>query len=144
MRLWIHIQVAEMFFLRSVAGVSLRDKVRGSAICERLRVVVTAMPLCVKGSQVGWLGHLVKMPPGWLPREMLLASPAGRRLRGKLGTRWRDYISYRALEPWWICCPCHHILDKWLGWMDGWMEVKMTHSKNTHNNQTKSKAEKGF
>ena len=83
------IQAAEMGFLHRVAGVSLRDKVRSSVIREGLEVE----PL-----QLRWFGHLVRMPPGRLSREVFQARPAGRRPRGRPRTRWRGYISSLAWE----------------------------------------------
>ncbi|KAK5915715.1 hypothetical protein CesoFtcFv8_001281 [Champsocephalus esox] len=90
------IQAAEMGFLRRVAGVSLRDKVRSSVIREGLGV--EPLLLRVKRSQLRWFGHLVRMPPGHLPREVFQARPAGKRPRGRPRTRWRDYISSLAWE----------------------------------------------
>ncbi|KAL3049346.1 hypothetical protein OYC64_008749 [Pagothenia borchgrevinki] len=49
-------------------------------------------------SQLRWFGHLVRMPPGPLPREVFQARPAGKRPRGRPRTRWRDYISSLAWE----------------------------------------------
>ncbi|KAL3043760.1 hypothetical protein OYC64_003589 [Pagothenia borchgrevinki] len=90
------IQAAEMGFLRRVAGVSLRDKVRSSVIREGLGV--EPLLLRVERSQLKWFGHLVRMPPGRLPREVFQARPAGRRPRGRPRTRWRDYTSSLAWE----------------------------------------------
>ena len=90
------VQAAEMGFLRRVAGVSLRDRVRSSVIREELGV--EPLLLRVERSQLRWFGHLVRMPPGRLPREVFQARPAGRRPRGRPRTRWRDYISNLAWE----------------------------------------------
>ena len=90
------IQVAEMSFLRKVAGLSLRDKVRSSVIRERLRV--EPLLLHIERSQLRWFGHLARMPPGRLPGEVFRACPTGRRPRGRPRTRWRDYISRLAWE----------------------------------------------
>uniref|UniRef100_A0AAQ4R3P6 Reverse transcriptase domain-containing protein n=1 Tax=Gasterosteus aculeatus aculeatus TaxID=481459 RepID=A0AAQ4R3P6_GASAC len=90
------VQAAKMGFLRRVAGVSLRDRVRSSAIREELGV--EPLLLCVERSQLRWFGHLVRMPPGRLPREVFQARPAGKRPRGRPRTRWRDYISALAWE----------------------------------------------
>ncbi|TWW77359.1 hypothetical protein D4764_12G0007490 [Takifugu flavidus] len=54
-----------MSFLRRVAGLSLRDRVRSSAIREELGV--ESLLLRVERSQMRWLGYLVRMPPGRLP-----------------------------------------------------------------------------
>ncbi|KAJ8015855.1 hypothetical protein DPEC_G00000750 [Dallia pectoralis] len=73
------VQAAEMGFLRKVAGLSLRDRVRSSVIREELGV--EPLLLCIERSQLRWFGHLVRMPPGRLPREVFQARPAGRRPR---------------------------------------------------------------
>ena len=90
------IQAAEMSFLRRVAGLSLRDRVRSSAIREGLRV--EPLLLHIERSQLRWFGHLTRMPPGRLPGKVFRACPAGRRPRGRPRTRWRDYISRLAWE----------------------------------------------
>ncbi|TWW77322.1 hypothetical protein D4764_12G0007120 [Takifugu flavidus] len=90
------VQAAEMSFLRRVAGLSLRDRVRSSAIWEELGV--ESLLLRVERSQMGWLGHLVRMPPGRLPGEVFRACPSGRRPPGRPRTRWRDYVSRLAWE----------------------------------------------
>ncbi|KAJ8003299.1 hypothetical protein DPEC_G00167980 [Dallia pectoralis] len=53
---------------RKVAGLSLRDRVRSSVIREELGV--EPLLLCIERSQLRWFGHLVRMPPGRLPREV--------------------------------------------------------------------------
>ncbi|TWW81657.1 hypothetical protein D4764_01G0014720 [Takifugu flavidus] len=90
------VQAAEMSFLRRVAGLSLRDRVRSSAIQEALGV--EPLLLRVERSQMRWLGHLVRMPPGRLPGEVFRACPSGRRPPGRPRTRWRDYVSRLAWE----------------------------------------------
>ncbi|KAI3367785.1 hypothetical protein L3Q82_026220 [Scortum barcoo] len=75
------IQAAEMSFLRRVAGRSLRDRVRSSVTREELGV--EPLLLHIERSQLRWLGHLFRMPPGRLPREVFQACPTGRRPPGK-------------------------------------------------------------
>ncbi len=70
------IPAAETGFLRRVAGVSLRDKMRRSVIHEELGVEL--LPLYVERNQFLWFGHLVRMPPGCLPMEVFQAHPAGK------------------------------------------------------------------
>uniref|UniRef100_A0A8C4X372 Uncharacterized protein n=1 Tax=Erpetoichthys calabaricus TaxID=27687 RepID=A0A8C4X372_ERPCA len=81
------IQAAEMSFLR---------RVRSSVIREGLRV--EPLLLRIERSQMRWLGHLIRMPPGRLPGEVFRARPTGRRPRGRPWTRWRDYVSWLAWE----------------------------------------------
>ncbi|TWW62298.1 hypothetical protein D4764_04G0009450 [Takifugu flavidus] len=57
------IQAAEMSFLRRVAGLNLRDRVRSSDIREELRI--EPLLLHIEMSQLGWLG------PGCLPDASL-------------------------------------------------------------------------
>ena len=90
------IQAAEMSFLRRVAGLSLRDRVRSSDI--RRELGVEPLLLRIERSQLRWFGHLTRMPPGRLPLEVFRARPTGRRPRGRPRTRWRDYISLLAWE----------------------------------------------
>nr|XP_049618290.1 E3 SUMO-protein ligase PIAS2 isoform X1 [Syngnathus scovelli]XP_049618292.1 E3 SUMO-protein ligase PIAS2 isoform X1 [Syngnathus scovelli]XP_049618293.1 E3 SUMO-protein ligase PIAS2 isoform X1 [Syngnathus scovelli] len=90
------IQAAEMSFLRRMSGLSFRDRVRSSVIRERLGV--ESLLLHVERSQMRWLGHLIRMPPGRLPGEVFRACPTGRRPRGRPRTRWRDYVSQLAWE----------------------------------------------
>ena len=71
------VQAAEMSFLRRVAGVSLTDRVRSSAIREELGL--EPLLLCLERSQLRWFGHLVRMPTGCLPWEVFQARPVGRR-----------------------------------------------------------------
>ncbi|TWW65231.1 hypothetical protein D4764_21G0001310 [Takifugu flavidus] len=92
----LRIQAAEMSFLRRVAGLSLRDRVRSLDIREGLGV--EPLLLHIERSQLGRLGHLARMPSGRLPLEVFRTCPTGRRPRGRPRTRWRDYLSRLAWE----------------------------------------------
>uniref|UniRef100_A0A8C2WVQ0 FERM and PDZ domain containing 1 n=1 Tax=Cyclopterus lumpus TaxID=8103 RepID=A0A8C2WVQ0_CYCLU len=72
----------EMSFLRRVAGLSLRDRVRSSDI--RGELGVESLLLRVERSQLRWFGHLVRMPPGRLPLEVFRARPTGGPADGRL------------------------------------------------------------
>ena len=85
-----------MSFLRRVAGLSLRDKVRSSDI--RRELGVEPLLLHVERSQLRSFGHLTRMPSGCLPLEVFRARPTGRRPQGRPRTRWRDDISLLAWE----------------------------------------------
>ncbi|KAK3555124.1 hypothetical protein QTP86_010013 [Hemibagrus guttatus] len=90
------IQAAKMSFLHRVAGRSLRDRVRSFVTQEELRV--EPLLLHIERGQLRWLGHLFWMPPGCLPGEVFRACPTGKRPRGRLRTRWRDYVSRLTWE----------------------------------------------
>ncbi|KAI3352329.1 hypothetical protein L3Q82_005297 [Scortum barcoo] len=88
----MRIQAAEMSFFRRMAGRSLRDKVRSSVTREELGV--EPLLLHIERSQLRWLGHLFRMPPGRLPREVFQACPTRRRPCARpRTTHWRDYVS---------------------------------------------------
>ena len=90
------IQADEISFLRRMAGISLRDRVRSSVIRERLGV--EPLLLHLERSQLRWFGHLVRMPPERLPREVLDACPTGKRPRGRPRAGWKDYFFSLARE----------------------------------------------
>ena len=64
------IQAAKMSFLCRLVGCYLRDRVRSSVTWEELGV--EPLLLHIERSQLRWLGHLYQMPPGHLPREVLV------------------------------------------------------------------------
>ncbi|KAK0151875.1 putative uncharacterized transposon-derived protein F52C9.6 [Merluccius polli] len=82
--------------VQAAKASSAGDRVRSSVIREELGV--DPLLLRVERSQMRWLGHLVRMPPGRLPGEVFRACPTGRRPRGRPRTRWRDYVSRLAWE----------------------------------------------
>ncbi|KAI3369206.1 hypothetical protein L3Q82_007445 [Scortum barcoo] len=79
-------------------ALRLENRVRSSVTREELGGVEPLL-LHIERSQLRWLGHLFRMPPGLrLPREVFQACPTGRRPRGRPRTRWRDYVSQLAWE----------------------------------------------
>ena len=82
----------EMSFLRRVAGLSLRGRLRNSDNRERLRV--DPLLLDVERSQLRWFGHLVRLPPGHLPAKVFRACPSERRPQGDTNDMLeRSYLS---------------------------------------------------
>lgn len=75
------IQAAEMRFLRGIAGLTLRDRVRSSAIREGLNI--EPLLLRIERSQLRWLGHLLRMPSNRLVQQIWNACPTGPRPRGR-------------------------------------------------------------
>ncbi len=67
-RMRSQIQAAEMRFLRCMARLTLKDRVRSSDIWGELEV--EPLLLCAKRSQLRWIGHLIRMPPEYLPLEV--------------------------------------------------------------------------
>ena len=94
-RMRSRIQVAEMSFLRRVAGLSF---IGWGAQTSGGSSEVEPLLLRVERGQLRWFGHLIRMPPGRLPLEVFRARPTGKRPRGRPRTHWRDYISGLAWE----------------------------------------------
>lgn len=61
----LQMKVAKMSFLRSMAGIRLRARLRSSNILEELRLELLLHR--VKRNQLRSFGHLFKMPPSCLP-----------------------------------------------------------------------------
>jgi exonuclease III len=94
-RMKSRIQAAEMRFLRRISGLTLLDRVRSSDIRENLQV--SPLLLWIERSQLKWLGHLIRMPPERLVKQVYEAIPTGKRPRGRPRRRWKNYI-YNVAE----------------------------------------------
>lgn len=70
-------QAVEMSFVRRVARLSLRGRVKSSAIRGRLRVEV--LLLHIARSQLNWFSHLTRIPPRRLLDQVFWACPTWRR-----------------------------------------------------------------
>ena len=124
----LRIQAAEMGFLRRVADISLRGRVRSLVIWEGHGV--EPLLLCVERSQLRWFGHLARPPPGRLPREVFQARPAWRRPRGRgpsggtIAPRWPGNASGSPSQSWLMwpgkgkfgepCWNCYHATRFWI------------------------------
>lgn len=106
MRLWT--QVSKMSFLCRVAGLSLRERVELRH--QRGAWHQVTAPQYQK-EPVEVVGHLVRMPPRNLHREVFQACPTGRGFQGRLRTWWRNYISQLA----WVCRSVP--LEGWRRWL---------------------------
>ena len=97
------------------------------------------MLLHIERSQLRWLRHLCRMPPGRLPQEVFLACPTGRRPQGRPRRRWGDYVAPLAWErigilpeeteevsrerEVWVCSDSYPATRPRISgrrWMDGW------------------------
>lgn len=85
------IEVAEMKFLRSVAGYTLLDKKYNEEIRTELNIF--NLTERIQSLRSNWLQHIERMPPYRLPLILLHYQPKGRRNVGRPMTRWRDSIS---------------------------------------------------
>ncbi len=72
-------------------ALPLRDRVRSSVTWEELRI--EPLVLDTERSQLRWIGHLFRMPPGRPPGEVFRARPTGRRPPGKTQDTLEGFMS---------------------------------------------------
>ena len=74
-----------MRFLQKIEGVTLFNKERSSEIRKSLNI--EPLLLRIKRSQLGWFGHVSRMPQERLSKQALLAKEKERRPVGRTKTR---------------------------------------------------------
>lgn len=82
------VEVAEMRFLRAVAGYRRSDRKRNEDI--RVELGVTGMCSMIRAYQENWLQHLNNMTDQRIPKAITAYQPTGKRTRGRPVKRWRD------------------------------------------------------
>ena len=95
-RIRSRIRAAEMRFLRTAAGLTLRDKTHSSTIRESLKA--KSLLLYIERSQFRWLGHVLRMPHERLAHQVFEAMPQGKRPVGSAHLTWRNYIAHLYQE----------------------------------------------
>ena len=84
------VQATEMGFLRRISGLTLLDKDKSADIRESPNI--EALLIRLERSQLPWYGHMTRMSQERTAKKLLCSTPIGRRPRGRLRTRWRDYV----------------------------------------------------
>ena len=84
------LQAAEMRVLRTIRGVTRRDRMRNSQIRAELQVV----PLLedIERNKLRWYGHVMRMTDDRKPKKYLQWRPAGRRPVGRPRRRWIEGV----------------------------------------------------
>ena len=82
------IQTAEMRFLRSVRGVTRRDRLRNEDI--RADLGVHSLKSTIAHKRDNWLHHVDRMGEDRYPKKALAYRPQGRRNIGRPKKRWSD------------------------------------------------------
>ena len=90
------LNVFEMKCLRSMAGVSRRDRVRNEIVRERTGVRF-ALADRVDRNVLRWFGHVERMENERLPKMLVNARVDGRAVRGRPRYGWMDGVK-RALR----------------------------------------------
>ena len=82
--------------------------------CEIRKVLNVESLLRIEEYQLQWLGHVSWMSQERLARQFLLTTPTGKLPRGRLSTRWSDYISDLLVLSW--CGASRTIWKSWKPW----------------------------
>jgi methyl coenzyme M reductase subunit D len=82
------IGTSQMRFLRAIAGVTLRDRIRNEDVRKRLQTGNVVED--IKQYQRKWLEHVERMSPEHLPWQAHFYSPTGRHDLGRPRTRWKQ------------------------------------------------------
>jgi hypothetical protein len=75
-------------FIRSLRGVTLRDRIKSEDLRNRWRV--HEMVQEVQNYQFKWMQRVLSTPANRLPRKLLKYKPHGRRHLGRPRRRWTD------------------------------------------------------
>ena len=77
-----------MRFLRSLSGVTLRDKIKSEEIGKKCNV--EEMIDDIQNYQLKWNQNVLRMPENRIPRKALQYRPQGKRDIGRSYRRWKD------------------------------------------------------
>jgi hypothetical protein len=77
-----------MRFLRSLSGVTLRDRIKSEKIRKQWKVEEIIDD--IKNYQQKWNQHVLRMPENRIPRKSLQYQPQGKRDLGRPYRRWKD------------------------------------------------------
>ena len=79
-----------MRFLRSLSGVTLRDRIKSEEIRKYWKV--EEMIDNIQNYQLKWNQHVLRMPENRLPRKALHYQPQGKMDLGRSYRRWKDQV----------------------------------------------------
>ena len=77
-----------MIFLRSLSGVTLRDRIKGEKIRKQWKVEEIIDD--IQNYQLKWNQHVLRMPENRIPRKALQYQPQGKRGLGRPYRCWKD------------------------------------------------------
>jgi hypothetical protein len=89
-------KIAEMKFLRSVAGYKRIEQIRNSKIWEELNIFNLNYKILNFRSQ--WKNHVLRMEDGRIPKKILTYDPRGRRNIGRHSFHGRSRILFRRTK----------------------------------------------
>ena len=90
--------VFEMQCLRTILGVTLRDRLRNVDIRKRLGVNRTIIDI-IRRRRLQWFGHLNRLPDTSYVKRIYKEDFTNKRPRGRPPKRWSDHIRYDTNLP---------------------------------------------
>ena len=81
----------EMDFWRRSVRISRKDKIRNTAIKQKMNVARSLLD-DIKTKNLQWYGPVQRMEEGRLSKEVMKWSPPGRRKRGRPKLTWAEWI----------------------------------------------------
>ena len=110
------LNVFEMKCLRSMAGVTLRDRINNDEV--RLRTgMEKRLEERVDARVLRWFGHMERMDEGRLVKKVWKAEVSGRRPRGRPKFGWMDGVKQALGRRDIISVECVH----WIGVSGEWL-----------------------
>ena len=77
-----------IYFLRSLSGVTLRDRIKSEKMRKQRKVEEIIDD--IQNYQQKWNQHVLRMPENRLPSKSLQYQPQGKRDLGRPYRRWKD------------------------------------------------------
>ena len=81
----------EMRCLRSMCGISIRDRVRNEEVRKKVQVNEKLSERIDK-RVLTWFGHVERMNDGRMTKRVYKSEVSGTRLRGRPRLRWKDGV----------------------------------------------------
>ena len=88
----------EMKCLRTILGVSLRNRYRNEAIRRMLNIDKTIIDI-IRKKRIKWFGHIIRQPNTSYVKKVYKEEFNGKRPKGRPPKRWSDQIRLDADVP---------------------------------------------
>ena len=86
----LKLQAAEMRVLRTIKGLTRKDKIRNTTI--RAELHVPPLLIEIERNRLRWYGHVMRMEDDEKPKKYLMWKPDGKRPLGRLRKRWIEGV----------------------------------------------------
>ena len=109
------LNVMEMKCLRSICGVTIRDRIRNEEIRRRVGVQ-NDLAGRVERSVLRWYGHIERMNGEWVAKRVYDSEVGGRRGRGRPNRVWMDGVKEALNKRGWTLEQAREVVDDRAEW----------------------------